>query len=329
MDPSETKGSTVTTLGVCFAREFPAGLVTQAARTLEEGGVDDLWVIEDCFYTSGVTLAAAALSVTDRLAVGLGILPAVSRNAAVTAMEFATLAELAPGRVVAGIGHGVQEWMEQMGARTPSPLTTLREVLEAVRALLRGETVSMSGREVTLREVRLAHPPSPVPPVLAGVRGPRSVAMAGSSADGLVLAEGSGPDYVRWARETAAPSGAFEVAVFTLVHIDPDRAVARRRMARAITRVLAEAPQGLRMAPFFDDLAALVQTRGVDGVRAMPDDWWPHLGAIGTPDDAAAHIELLRNAGADRVSLSPGARWDVWQQQVERICSDLVPAFGG
>ena len=120
MDPSETKGSTVTTLGVCFAREFPAGLVTQAARTLEEGGVDDLWVIEDCFYTSGVTLAAAALSVTDRLAVGLGILPAMSRNAAVTAMEFATLAELAPGRVVAGIGHGVQEWMEQMGARTPA-----------------------------------------------------------------------------------------------------------------------------------------------------------------------------------------------------------------
>src|SRR5512139_657937 len=127
MDPSDTKGSTVTALGVCFAREFPAGLVTQAARTLEDGGVDDLWVIEDCFYTTGVTLAAATMSVTDRLVVGLGILPAVSRNAAVTAMEFATLAELAPGRLVAGIGHGVQEWMEQMGARTPSPVTTLRE----------------------------------------------------------------------------------------------------------------------------------------------------------------------------------------------------------
>jgi alkanesulfonate monooxygenase SsuD/methylene tetrahydromethanopterin reductase-like flavin-dependent oxidoreductase (luciferase family) len=153
--------------------------------------------------------------------------------------------------------------------------------------------------------------------------------MAGSCADGLVLAEGSAPDYVRWAREWARPPGAFEVAVFSFVHIDSDRAVARRRMARAITRVLAEAPQGLRMAPFFDDLAALVQTRGVDGVLAIPDDWWPHLGAIGTADDAAAHIELLRNAGADRVSLSPGARWDVWQQQVERICSDLVPAFGG
>jgi alkanesulfonate monooxygenase SsuD/methylene tetrahydromethanopterin reductase-like flavin-dependent oxidoreductase (luciferase family) len=319
----------VAALGVCFAREFPAGLVTQAARTLEHGGVDDLWVIEDCFYTTGVTLAAAALSVTDRLAVGLGILPAVSRNAAVTAMEFATLAELASGRVVAGIGHGVQEWMEQMGARTPSPVTTLREVLLAVRALLRGETVSTSGREVTLSEVRLEHPPSPVPPVLAGVRGPRSVAMAGTCADGLVLAEGSGPDYVRWAREWASPPGGFEVAVFSFAHIDRDRAAARRRMAPAIARTLAEAPQGLRMAPFFDELSAFVRARGVEGVLAMPDDWWPHVGAIGTPDDAVAHVDLLSSAGADRVSLSLGTDFGVWQQQVARICSDLVPAFRG
>ena len=56
-----------------------------------------------------------ALAVTERLAVGIGILPAVARNPAITAMELATLAGLAPGRVVAGIGHGVQEWMAQVG----------------------------------------------------------------------------------------------------------------------------------------------------------------------------------------------------------------------
>ena len=111
--------------GMCFQRTYPPSLVTEMARRLDEGGADQLWLIEDCFYTGGVSLAAAALAVTDRLQVGLGILPAVARNAAVTAMEIATLCGLGPGRVLPGIGHGVQEWMEQMGARTPSPLTTL------------------------------------------------------------------------------------------------------------------------------------------------------------------------------------------------------------
>ena len=104
-------------LGMCFPRELPAGLITTFAERLEAGGVDELWVIEDCFYTAGISLAATALARTERLTVGIGILPAVARTAAITAMEIATLAELAPGRVIAGIGHGVQDWMGQMGVR--------------------------------------------------------------------------------------------------------------------------------------------------------------------------------------------------------------------
>ena len=109
-------------IGMCFDRTFPAPFVVEVAEQLEADGVDQLWIIEDCFYTAGITLAAAALARTERLTVGLGILPAVARNPAITAMEIATLANLAPGRLIAGIGHGVQSWMAQMGARPESPL---------------------------------------------------------------------------------------------------------------------------------------------------------------------------------------------------------------
>ena len=145
----------VMTVGMCFAREFPGAAVTEFARRLDAGGVDELWLIEDCFYTTAPPLAAAALATTERLTVGLGILPSVVRTAALTAMEIATLASIAPGRVVGGIGHGVQSWMAQMGVATPSPLTTLDEVVTSVRRLLRGETVSFRGRQVTLDQVRL------------------------------------------------------------------------------------------------------------------------------------------------------------------------------
>ena len=169
----------MTALGVCFPREFPPADLLPSARAVERSGLDDLWLIEDCFFTTAPSLAAAALTGTERIRVGLGILPAVARNPAITAMELATLAGLGPGRLIGGIGHGVQEWMGQIGARQPSPLTALAEVLDAVRALLRGEQVTTDGRFVRLQEVRLERPPLPVPPVLAGVFGPKSLAMAG------------------------------------------------------------------------------------------------------------------------------------------------------
>ena len=84
-------------IGMGFDRTVPPPFVLEVARRLEDGGADQLWVIEDCFYTAGVSLAASALAVTERLQVGTGILPAVARNAAITAMEVATLCGLAPG----------------------------------------------------------------------------------------------------------------------------------------------------------------------------------------------------------------------------------------
>lgn len=158
-------------VGMCFDRSLPAPFVVEVAEGLEAAGVDQLWVIEDCFYTAGISLAATALARTETLTVGIGILPAVARNPAVTAMEIATLAQLAPGRLLAGIGHGVQEWMDQMGARTPSPLTTLEEAITIVRRLLHGETVTVEGSVFTMRDVALgAPPPDPRPcwPVFAG-----------------------------------------------------------------------------------------------------------------------------------------------------------------
>src|SRR5690606_7436947 len=91
-------------IGMCFDRTFPPALVLDVARRLDRSGAHPLWVIEDCFFTAGVSLAAAALAVTERLRVGLGILPAVARNPAITAMEIATLDGLGPGRVLPGIG---------------------------------------------------------------------------------------------------------------------------------------------------------------------------------------------------------------------------------
>src|SRR5690606_34948720 len=142
-----------------------------------------------------------------------------------------------------------QRWMAQMGARTPSPLTTLEEVVTAVKRLLAGERVTMRGRHVRLEDVQLDQPPALVPPVLAGVRGPRSLALAGRVADGVVLAEPAGPSYVRWALERAGRPEGFHVATFSAFYVARDRADAHRRMAPWLARQLSSPSPGLRALP--------------------------------------------------------------------------------
>ena len=311
-------------IGMCFPRELPAGLITTFARRLDDGGVDELWVVEDCFYTAGISLAAAALATTERLTVGLGILPAVVRSPAITAMEIATLAQLGPGRIIAGIGHGVQDWMAQIGLRPTSPVTALEETITVIRRLLAGEEVTFAGDTLTLDRVRLEMPPAVRVPVLAGVRGPLSLAAAGRCADGVVLAEFSGPKAVGDAMRAAGSPAGFDVAVYAPVHIDRDRRAAREWMAPFLHRMVAEASPGLRRVPFFDELVALAGRDGVPGLVRMPDEWWTELCAVGTPDDVAAHLAVLEAAGVGHVGLFPSPEPDVALAQLDAVLTDVV-----
>lgn len=310
-------------IGMCFDRTFPAATVTEFAQRLEAGRVDQLWVIEDCFHTAGVSLAAAALAVTERLSVGLGILPAVARNPAITAMELATLAALAPDRVLGGIGHGVQDWMEQIGARPPSPVTTLGEVIDTVRRLLHGERLTVDGHHVHLTDVELDQLPEVVPPVLAGVRGPKSLEMAGRLADGLVLADPATPAHVRDALAVAGHPGAasheFHVATFSVLCVEGDRADAFATMAPWLGRMLADPNPGLSAMECFDDLVTRFTERGVDGLVDMPAAWWREIAPIGTMDDAVAHIGDLVDAGAHSVALFPAPDLDIARAQVNDV----------
>lgn len=303
---------------MCFDRSFPAGVMPEYAQRLEDASIDQLWVIEDCFFTAGVSLAACALTATDRLHVGTGILPAAVRTPALTAMEIATLCNLAPGRFTAGIGHGVQEWMEQLGVRPRSPLTALGETITSVTRLLAGDEVSVDGEYVHLDRVRLDQPPSAPPHVLAGVQQERSLALAGRIADGVVLVEGAGPTYVGWALDRAGrsgPSDDFRVVTFSLLSVAGSRRDAYRALAPLVAGLVHRRPPALTVLPFFDEMAERVASDGDDALVAMPADHWSEIGAIGTMDDALAHVEALEASGVGVVSVFPGPNLETaWEQ---------------
>ena len=222
-------------------------------------------------------------------------------------------------RLIAGIGHGVQDWMEQIGARTPSPLTTLEEVLTAVRRLLRGEEVSVEGREVQLRGVRLEAPPVDVPPVVAGVRGPKSMAVAGRSCDGVILVEGAGPAAARAARRLAGDPEGWRVSTFTSLCIAPSREQAYEWMAPLVAGWVRSANPTVGEHPHFAEMQALLADGGEAALAGMPRDWWLDLAAVGTFDDAVEHVQRLGEASVQDVAIFPPEELDIAHGMIDDV----------
>ena len=226
----------------------------------------------------GTSTAAAVLGWTESLVVGIGLLPIPLRNVGLTAMEVASLSRMFPGRSRVAVGHGVQAWMRQVGSAARSPMGLMAEHVPALRALLRGEVVHVDGEFVQLDGVQLDWPPSPAPAILVGAVGPKTLALAGRLADGLVLTADlpvasihAAVCVASEARERSGVVGPLQVVAYMRAFTGPH---AKRHLA--------------------EDLEAA-------GLSAVDP-----IGAAGNADDVASAVQEVFAAGASSVVLQPG-----------------------
>lgn len=282
-------------VGAMLRRDVPPSDLRRHAAAVAPG-FDELWVVEDLPYAGGISQATAVLEATSGIGggagpvIGHGIAPAPFRNPAALAMEWATLAEMFPGRLAGGVGHGVQSWMEQIGDRVGSPLTLLEETIDAVQRLLAGENVQTTGRYVSLDGVELVFPPAEVPVVSAGVMGPKSLVLSGRVAGGTVLPEGRSPDDIRAARAL----------------------IDEGRVDTEIT-----SPHRLTVFTGFycGDLAEL----GPPPADA-PDGW---AAVSSNPTESVEQLQAVLDAGTDALVLVPFG--DAIEEQLQLAATDIVP----
>lgn len=252
-----------------------------AVLAAESSGLPELWIWEDCFRQSAFAAVGAALAWTDALRIGIGIAPMPLRNVAATAMELATIERIFPGRLLPGVGHGVLDWMGQVGARVASPLTLMREYVPALRSLLAGDEVTAAGRYVSLDGVRLDYPPTTPPLVYAAAEGPKTLRLSGEVADGTVLDSGhTAEEYatataaIREARELAGRGGHHDVVAYVVTAFGAD-----------------------------------AEARAIADVGDKPD---PAARALwGDPEHVAAGAQRFFDAGVDDVVLLPSSRGDI------------------
>ena len=261
----------MTILAATCLPQVPPERLRAVARAAEDSGLAELWFWEDCFWGGGMSLASAVLAWTDRLPVAIGVLPVPLRNVALAAMETAALHRLFPGRVTVGIGHGVQGWMSQVGARPASPLTLLTEYLQALRGLLSGEQLTVDGRYVHLDDVALGWPPRSAPPVFCAAAGPRTLRVSGQFADGTILDSSVTPDRLRAARlavdegrAAAGRSDPHPIVVYLLTVTGPDAAARLASLGGAGAAVAGDADQVAEAVRFW-------AKAGADKVVLYPD----------------------------------------------------------
>jgi 5,10-methylenetetrahydromethanopterin reductase len=295
-------------------------------RYAEERGFEAVWQAESRLVREATVPMAAFAASTDRIKVGSGVIPIWTRNVGLLAATFSTLDELAPGRVMLGLGAWWEPLATKVGVDRRKPLKAMREIVEATRRLLAMERVTYQGEFVHLDDVEIDivhgdRSPKNVP-IYVGATGMKMMELAGEIADGAVLNYMVGPKYN--ADAMAALAVGAERAGRTVEDIDRpqlvvcsmdhDRDLALDRSRELLTQYLGQQPHIMKASgvdqSLIDEIGKVLTWPASEedirkAMRLVPDDAVQMISASGTPDECKAKVQEYIDAGATCPVLYP------------------------
>lgn len=312
------------------------------AALVDRAGLDSVWIPENPGLSGAFASAGAVAMATSRADVCIGTVSPFTRNPVVLAMEIAQLQRLSGGRAVVALGAGPEQTYRRWGIDPSGPYAAMTEVLQVVRRLTRGETVTYAGRYVTLESVALARPPgrdrSPEEatppgdarpldsdvPLYFGAMGPRLVAAAGRLADGLVVSMHAPVSLIErtaaQARAARARGAApLRVVALTQLSLAATPGEAARALKPSIGATIARIAGNPAVERIFtgdgpldaDGLARIARhvRAGRPAGELIPDALVEELCVSGDRERVAQRIARLREAGVDELvfhDLAPG-----------------------
>ncbi len=302
------------TFGAGLFPTEPVPRMVQLARVSEELGFSNVWVGDShlIWGEAFVNLAAAAAN-TSRVILGTGVTNPLTRHPAVLASGFATLEQMAPGRVAIGIGLGDSS-VETMGMR-PARLAAFEEALRQMRTLLAGEELTLETGSLWLK-----HAPQRSIPFVLAASGPRMLELAGRIADGVIMLVGTTPRQVRKAIDrvdAGAQAAGRNVRDLQLVLWVPC-AVSGTRPARDavkahVARVVAH-PLPFALDPEEERVLGDIRRaydyyqhmeQGAAQAKVIPDWLVDRFAIAGTVQECRTRIEALRDTGISQVAIIP------------------------
>jgi len=295
-------------------------------RYAEARGFEAVWQAESRLVRDAIVPMAAYAAVTDRLMVGSGVINNWTRNIGLLAATFLTLDDLAPGRILCGIGAWWDPLARNVGIDRRKPLQAMRETVEVLRRLLQMERVTFHGEfhhvdGIELDVVHGRREPRHVP-IYIGATGLKMMELAGEIADGVVLNYCVPPDYNKealaalevGARRAARGLEDLDRPQLVVCSVDHDRAVALDSTRELLTQYLAQQPHIAQASGVSPDVVTQIQSilgwpatheQIRQAKHLVPDDLIYRITASGTPDEARAKVEEYRQHGATCPILYP------------------------
>jgi 5,10-methylenetetrahydromethanopterin reductase len=300
------------TIGVAFDGRNTIQAAHAQAQAAEAAGATTLWVSSHLFLRDPFSSAAVLLAATRSVRVTLMAVSPQVMHPVHMAMAAMTLEELAPGRVTLCLGTGAPGDLADAGVELKRPLRLLTEAVEAVRLLLSGAQAKYAGELVHLRGRRMATP-APQVPIYVAASHPKTLALAGRMADGVVLSTASSVEFVRWSldhvdRGAHGRQVGRAGLVYAYASDTASEALGRFRRQLGITLRGQHHATNLALAGSQMDQAAVREAVAREEWAAVEmlvtDDTLRRHTACGTPDEIRQRLDAYRAAGLDEIVLA-------------------------
>jgi 5,10-methylenetetrahydromethanopterin reductase len=312
----------------------------------ERHGFEAVWQAESRLVREATVPMAAYAAVTDRIAVGSGVVNNWTRNTGLLAATFSTLDDLAPGRIRLGIGAWWDPLAAKVGIHRRHTLRAMRETVEVTRRLLAMERVTYHGEFVHLDDVEIDivhgdRSPKHVP-IYIGATAMKMMALAGEIADGVLLNYLVGAGYNRQAMEALAEGAAragrtlddVDRPQLVVCSLDGDRGVALDRARELVAQYLGQQPHIMKASgvdeSLLDEIGAILTWPATPeqierAMHLVPDDVVQLITASGTAEDCKAKVREYVESGCTCPILYPLG--DDVEAMIEAF--SVVPALAG
>ena len=292
----------------------------------EKRGFEAVWQAESRLVRDAIVPMAAYAAVTERLKVGSGVINNWTRNIGLLAATFLTLDDLAPDRVICGIGAWWNPLARDVGIERRKPLTAMRETVEILRRLLNMERVTYHGEFVNVEGIELdivhgRREPRNVP-IMIGATGDKMMELTGEIADGVVLNYCVPPEYnnramellERGAKKSGRTLGDIDRPQLVVCSVDYDQERAMDTTRELLTQYLAQQPHIAKASGVSQEVVSEIQSilgwpatkeQIQEAKHLVPDELILRISASGTPDEARAKVNEYRRKGCTCPILYP------------------------
>ncbi len=292
----------------------------------EERGFEAVWQAESRLVRDAVVPMAAYAAVTEEIKVGSGVINNWTRNIGLLAATYLTLDDLAPDRIICGIGAWWDPLAKNVGIDRKSPLTAMEETVTILRRLLNMENVSFEGEFVQVNNIELdvvhgRKEPRNVP-IYIGATGPKMLQLTGRIADGVLLNYCVPPKYNEKAmddlkkglKEAGRTLDDLDRPQLVVCSVDDDGDKAIETSRELLTQYLAQQPHIAKASGVSMDVVEKIQSilgwpatheQIMQAKHLVPDDLVHKITASGTPEQARAKVQEYLDNGATCPVLYP------------------------